>query len=270
MFEAVTALVLEEFDRQIASQNLVYHNRDHVLGVQRRARQIFEVVCPDGDRDLLDLCAIAHDMIQIFIPETSPRRRESGVSERATLQQLLHYAEKELTEAEIQIVEQAILVTICEYDPIEQAIYQPDLANPNLSWIARAIALADIGTLVMEGIEAYNQEGRSLFLEENPDLFALPSEELRQRLLRRAKFQVNFARSRLARLPQELIGFPVEAISTLMQTVFIYATSETFEKLEATTPTFADTSLSDLLAFFQLDCNPAIHCSVKSKVPKTP
>jgi hypothetical protein len=252
MFEEITELVLEEFDRQIKTQSLLYHNRDHVFGVQRRARQIFEIVCPNGDRALLDLCAIAHDMIQIFVPHTSPRRRESGVSERETLKQLLDYAGDSLTAEERKLVEQAILVTICAYDPNEQAIYQPDLAQSELSWIARTIALADIGTLLIEGIEAYNQEGRLLFLEENPDILHLESsEEIRQRLLRRAQFQVNFGRSRLARLPQELIGFPPETIPILMQKVFRYAVPETLEKLESSTPTAPDTSLAELLDFFR-------------------
>jgi hypothetical protein len=256
MFEKITALVLEEFDRQIASQNLTYHNREHVFGVQRRARQIFQIVCPDDDhaQALLDLCALAHDMIQIFVPQTLPRLRESGVSEHATLKQLLDYAGNALTAEEIKIVEQAILVTIFAYDPIEQAIYQPDLAKPELSWIARTIALADIGALAIEGIEAYNREGRLLLLEENPDiLHREPSEAMRQQLLKRAGFQVSFARSRFARLSQELNGFPPETIPTLMQTVFQYATPETLEKLAATTPTSPETSISELLDFFQFD-----------------
>jgi hypothetical protein len=278
----ITTLVLEEFDRQIESQQLIYHTREHIQGVQRRARQIFEVACPDDDRQklLLDLCAIAHDMIQIFVPQTelhTPRRRASGVSECATFKQLLHYIETvnaQFTNEEIETIEQAILVTICAYDATEQAIYQPDLTQSNLSLIARTIALADIGTLAIEGIEAYNQEGRLLFLEENPDILPLLDrihilepelrENIRQRLLKRACFQVNFARSRFARLPQELDSLPT--ISALMQTVFKHATPETLERLEAMTPTSADTSLETLLKFFQFD-NPEFLQGIVKAIP---
>ncbi|HEY9662818.1 MAG TPA: hypothetical protein V6C65_30570, partial [Allocoleopsis sp.] len=106
-----------------------------------------------------------------------------------------------------------------------------------------------------------------LFLEENPDVRLLIQhckledliseqpdlhENIRQRLLKRARFQVNFAKSRLKRLPQELKGFPPEAIPTLTQQVFQHLTSETIEAIAASTPTAEETSLHELINFFQL------------------
>jgi hypothetical protein len=288
------AFVLQVFDREIAEKCLYYHTRQHVEGVQQRASRIFQVSHPDFNVSdtsarlglVLDLCAVAHDMVQIFVPQVEPhtsRRRETGASEAATIEDLLAYLSKlnqptlinqassaQFTDSELQIIQEAIAATICDYDPVEQAIYQPALyrQEPAISLVARILALADIGSLAMEGIEAYNLEGSLLFLEENPDVQSLLQhdklknitldypelhENIRQRLLHRARFQVNFAKSRLRRLPQELEVFPSEVAATLLQQVFHYLTPETIEAIEFKTPTAEDTSLQTLVDFFQLD-----------------
>lgn len=291
----IKTLVLQEFDREVTQKQLCYHTREHIAGVQRRAREIFQAVSPylnsSHDRSrlelLLDLCAIAHDLIQIFVPQMepyTPRRREAGVSEAATIERLLVCIQglsgatqsqnpdcsALFTDDEVRIIQEAIAATICHYDPTEQAIFQPALWSSELalSPVARILALADIGALGMEGIAAYNREGTLLFLEENPDVRSLVqyrklesltkdypdlSENVRQRLLRRARFQVNFAKSRLNRLPHELAGFPPEAIPTLTKQVFQHLTSETIEAIETTTPIAENTLLEDLVTFFQLE-----------------
>jgi hypothetical protein len=285
------AVILQEFDREVAEKQLCYHTREHIAGVERRASQIFQVIRPylqpsdDPDRLklLLDLCAVAHDLIQIFIPQLesyTTRRREVGVSETATVEKLFEYINivnqqypdysHHLSEGDFQIIRQAIAATICDYDLTEQAIFQPALGDREqpISLIARILALADIGTLGMEGTEAYNLEGSLLFLEENPDVRSLIEnhqleslivdnldlhENIRQRLLRRARFQVNFSKSRLKRCPQELEAFPVEAIPSLTNEVFQYLTPETIQAIESTTPTAADTPLEVLTDFFRFD-----------------
>jgi hypothetical protein len=284
--------VLQAFDCEVAKKQLCYHTRDHIEGVQRRAQQIFQVVYPDSHLSeastrlslLLDLCAVAHDMVQIFTPQTelhTSRRRAAGISETATIESLFTYisdansltsplvASAQFTENDLQIIREAIAATICDYDPIEQAIYQPALyqQEPTISPVARILALADIGSLAMEGIEAYNLEGRLLFLEENPDIGVLFNqgkldtlasddfvlyENIRQRLLRRARFQVNFAKSRLKRLPQELEGFSAEVTENLIQEVFQHLTPATIKMIEMSTPTAADVSLETLIDFFDL------------------
>lgn len=286
----IKTLALRDFDREIVEKQLCYHTREHVEGVQRRASQIFQVVCPyfpaseDCNRLelLLDLCAVTHDLIQIFVPQIEPnttRRREAGVSETATIARLFGYinlfnqqcpdCSARFSESDLQIIKEAIAATICDYDPTEQAIFQPALyEQPCISSVARILALADIGTLGMEGIEAYNTEGSLLFLEENLDVRSLIEnhqiqnlasensellENIRQRLLRRARFQVNFAKSRLRRYPQELQRFPLAAIPVLRNEVFQYLTVETIRAIEATTPTADDTSLKILMTFFQFD-----------------
>lgn len=282
---------LEEFDHEVIQKRLCYHTRHHIVGVQRRTNQILQVICPylqlidDCDRLelLLDFCAVTHDLIQIFVPQQEPhtsRHREAGVSETATIEKLLEFinlldqqhsdSSAQFSEDDLKIIREAITATICEYDPIEQAIFQPALAQHDqpISPITRIVALADIGALGMEGIAAYNLEGSLLFLEENPDVRSLienyqivslssqnPAlhENIRQRLLKRTQFQVNFAKSRLKRCPQELAAFSPETIPVLTHEVFRHLTPETIQEIELSTPTAEDTPLAVLLDFFQFE-----------------
>ncbi|HBB34298.1 MAG TPA: hypothetical protein DDZ80_30215 [Cyanobacteria bacterium UBA8803] len=298
----VKTFVLPEIDREAATKQLYYHTRAHISGVQHRANIIFQAIAPywqasPADKAtsdylarmqlLLELCAVAHDMVQIFIPQTQPhtsRRREAGVSETLTVQKLLDYIQRlnqqlqehgvddsaRFTDADLSLIQEAIAATICTYDPSEQAIYQPALYDSDrpLSTVAIILALADIGSLGMEGIAAYNREGSLLFLEENPDVIpillnleigALASENfnlyenIRQRLLKRACFQVNFAKSRLHRYVREISALPGDATLILTRDVFQYLKPSTIQKIESTTPTDADTPLEKLVDFFKLN-----------------
>ena len=293
----IKTFALQELDREIVQKQLYYHTRDHINNVQRRADQIFAAVCPylsasnqetalDLSRLklLLDLCAVAHDMVQMFIapaPKHAPRQRQPGVSEMATIEQLLDYINQlnqllsnpkspaRLTDEDIEIVRDAISATICAYDSTEQAIYQPDLYNPNksLSPVARILALADIGALGIDGVEVYHQEGSLIVLEENLDLiplildgtiYSLKSnnfelyQNIQKRLLNRCRFQVNFAKSRAARLEREIADFPEGASSTLHE-VFKYLNPTTIAEVEAKTPTDESATLEVLLQFFEFE-----------------
>ena len=297
----IKTFALQEFEREILHKQLYYHTREHVNNVERRANQIFQAVCPywkaapePGQpmldiprmRLLLDLCAFAHDMVQVFVVQTqahTPRQREPGVSETATFERLLDYINElnqqlqkqapaslaKLTDEDITIIRDAIAATICAYDPTEQAIYQPDLYNPNksLSSVARILALADIGALAIDGIKVYHQEGSLLVLEDNLDLIPLLLDgtihnlgsdnplyqNIQQRLLNRCRFQVNFAKSRFARLEREVADFPKDAISTLTHKVFKHLNPTTIQEIEATTPTNENTPLEVLIQFFDFE-----------------
>ncbi len=296
----VKAFALQEFDREVIQKQLYYHTRDHLENVKRRATQIFQSVYPflemlsrQGQSFelsrielLLDLCIAAHDMVQIFVdqPDThASRRREPGVSERATIDRLLDYIHTLnqqlrqhdsnslaiVTDHDIAMIQEAIGATICTYDPIEQAIYQSDLYDfkPPVSIVARILALADINALGIDGIDVYNQEGSLLFLEENIDvipllldgaIYHLKSDEplyqnIQRRLLKRCRFQVNFAKSRAARFESEVEGLPEDVRSTLTRDVFRYLTPTTVEAIVAITPTAETTPLESLLNFFELE-----------------
>jgi hypothetical protein len=298
----IKIFALHKFDQEIEQKQLYYHTREHVENVLRRTNRIFQAVYSDEAVDsdlnqsnvvlsrtklLLDLCAIAHDMVQIFTPQTqthTARKREAGVSEQATIEQLLAYintlnqrlqahqvdSTAQLSDGEVETVRAAIAATICAYDPIEQAIYQPDLDDTSapLPAVARILALADIGALGMDGIQAYHQEGSLLFLEENLDLIPLLQEgtidclatddpalyeNIRQRLLKRCRFQVSFAKSRVKRFRQEILGFPEEAIAALTDDVFQHLTPMTINRITTLTPTDEETPLKELLEFFQFE-----------------
>lgn len=306
---------LDTFKQQIETQQLYYHGIEHVEGVARRARLIFDTVIPfyqqtgyvpdipwDRQRDLLQLSAIAHDMLQIFLPQSSvhtTRQRQSGHSEKATIDRLLTFIEQinqskaqtanaakvalpAFTAADIALLQEAVEATVCQYDPADSSIYQPLLysqyrGDRSLSLVARAVALADLGTLGIEGMTAYQREGCLLLLEENLDILPFChhesalgesgmnksvsnkpgfdekfKEDLRQRLLKRARFDVSFAKGRLARLDAELEGLPIGAIAALKQHVFAHLTPATIQRLVEIVPTAEESSLSELLSYFRL------------------
>ncbi|MBS3026862.1 MAG: hypothetical protein HCA25_07150 [Dolichospermum sp. DET50] len=291
----VNQFVLAEFEREIIAKQLYYHKIDHVIAVRQRSQLIFQIIRPYLLADvetinrmelLLDVCAIAHDLVQVFMPHEhhTSRRRQAGVSENATVEKLFAYIQvfnqqiltsnpestAIFTDRDLAIIQEAIIATICDYDVAEQAIYQPSLYNENqpISVVAGIIALTDINSLGIEGIAYYNREGSLLLLEENPDIIPIIQnqsvgtlstddpelyENLRQRLLRRGKFQVNFAKSRLNRLSRELAFLPADAIPTVTQEVFKYLNLETIREIEATTPTDSETPLEVLIQFFEFD-----------------
>lgn len=293
----IKAFALQQFEQEIEQKQLYYHTLVHIDNVQRRSERILQAISPywsdsasiDLPRAtmLLDLSAIAHDMVQLFVPQTqehTTRTRSPGASERATIEQLLAYihtlnqqlqaydpdSPAMLTGSDIWVIEDAIAATICAYDAVEQAIYQPalDATNTSLSLVSRILALADIGALGIDGVQVYFQEGSFLFLEENLDLIPLflegkiehltsedpeLAENLRQRLLKRCRFQVNFAKSRLGRFNCEISGFPEQAIPTLTDDVFRYLTPKAIAEVEALSPTAETTSLAELLEFFKFE-----------------
>ena len=293
--EAVTMVknfALREIQRESKQKQLYYHSCAHAYAVQHRAEIIFQALepfVPDANpeslrrsKHLIDLCAIAHDMVQEFLPHTefhTSRKREPGVSEAATISKLINYIEKLnnrtihqklndhrcFKDSDLKIIKEAIEATICLYDFEDNSIYQPYLyrSAQKILLPARIIALADIGSLGIEGIEAYFKEGSLIFLEENPDIVPIIvneeykkqpelSENLRQRLLQRARFQVNFARGRKARFMQEISGLPEDAISVLRNKVFKFLTQDTINKIESITPTTDNTDLAELIDFFDL------------------
>ncbi len=268
--------ILADFDLEIAQKQLVYHNRYHVNAVRSRAGRLFEAIAPQLDlsqealrrmRGILDLCAMAHDAVQIFAAESQPdagRRRDPGVSEAATFERLASHirdlqetlpaaGDGRFTENEVQAIREAIEATVVHYDSSEKMIYQPALhqVSPPRFVIAHLLALADFGSLGLEGIESFNEEGRLLFLEENPDATGKADDDLRRRLLERARFQVRFARSRLEHLERELVGLPVAALPAVRE-AFSHLTEETVHTIEATTPTNYEATLPQLLTFFRL------------------
>ena len=287
----VIDIALKQIDQQRIEKGLFYHTVTHAKAVKRRARTIFNAISPCISKQdaegltldrfeqlpyLLDLSAICHDLVQDFLPQSHlqlPRQREPGMSEAASIKKvfeifdLLNQQYQQANKLPYfnswhkQNIQEMIEATICLADRDTGELYQPALydTQKTLSFSGRIIALADLGCLGMEGIEAYRQEGQWVVLEENPHI--IPNlinknptllENTRTRLLNRCKFQLSFAKSRLSRFSQEVAGLPEPAIEILSSQIFKYLKSDTIAELEKITPKNPDTSLEDLVEFFGL------------------
>ncbi|MDJ0688675.1 MAG: hypothetical protein QNJ41_09200 [Xenococcaceae cyanobacterium MO_188.B32] len=294
-----------EIERETKQKKLYYHNLAHAHAVKRRANIIFQAIKPilinkiepqelDRIKYLIDICAMTHDLVQEFsfaLEDNRSRERPLGLSETASINKIINYirqVNQELlqancqqavifTEADIDNIKEAIQATICHYDYFNNFIYQPYLyqSEKQLSLIAQIIAWADLGTLGMEGIEIYLQEGILLFLEENPDIAKLFTEQknnksnqnlilaklnksevypnLKEKLLKSTRSMVKFARSRKANFEREIASLDEEAKDILRARVFIYLTDENIHKIESIVPTEDNVNLTELLEFFNFD-----------------
>ena len=270
---------LAEVKQEAQTKKLYYHNLNHVYGVKRRANIIFQALKPtlidtinikelNRIYYLINICAIAHDMVQEFsfsIGQKQSRERPVGLSETLTIDKLINHIQqidRELsatksapeiifTEADINIIKEAIQATACQYDHANHLIYQPYLyqVDEKLNLAAQIIALADLGTLGMEGIEPYLQEGILLFLEENLDIVNLVLEQknnlsqpnlllsklersalhsnLKERLLKYTRYLVKFARGRKTNFEREIASFDEQSRIILRDRVFTNLTEAT-------------------------------------------
>jgi hypothetical protein len=284
--------VLEEILRETQRKQLYYHTVDHAFAVKRRARKIFKAIDPLAfahreQIDLyrlegsIDLCAIAHDMIQEFKPSVSgiSRKRHFGIGETVTIDKLIEYLKSlnrqflagnlnrdvMFTDEDLQIIRESIAATTCSYDLNNNSIYQPYLYQTQspLSIAAKIIALADLGTLGMDGIEAYLQDSILLFAEDNPSLadFILNRKPLTASHLSERDWQlklaemtdsiVKFARERYWRFEIEISSFSPHDRTILRDRVFPYLTTETIQQIEDLLPSnynFSPVELLDLFA----------------------
>ena len=253
----VEDFVKQEVVRETDDKQLYYHTIDHAIAVKRRANTIFQAIKSTSStipaelnrlESLIKLCALAHDMVQQFsLSENSentniPRQRTPGVSETATVKKLFEYIENLnqtllasgadpsiiFSDQDLAMIEDAILATVCDLDPqagktiysfSAHSIYQPYLydSQPRVSIIGKIIALSDLGTLGIDGVDSFITEGILVFIEDNLDLKNLilncdypnpPNQEpIRIRLLNMTRFIVSLARERKARFELEIAGF---------------------------------------------------------------
>lgn len=322
--QLVENYVRREIVQETKNKQLFYHTLDHADAVKRRANLIFAEIRPclaqsfsfeelNRSQLLMNVSAIAHDMVQEFTPPedlSRPRRHLVGISEAATTVKLIEYIQdlnRELakfnlepsilfSDQDIVIIEDSIRATICDLDPqageasysfSSHSIYQPYLYNPETkpSIIGSIIALADLGTLGIDGIEPFIQDGIMIFLEDNPDLLdfilhhgfepsgtknnllinltndsLVPAEfnssvlldydSAKTRLTNMNRFMVNLAKERYARLEVEIAGFAPPVRHILKEKIFIYLNTENIKKVVAIIPTDKNTGLSELIDFF--------------------
>lgn len=296
--ELVQQYIRDEIILEAKNKQLYYHNLNHALGVQRRSRLIFQAIRPALVEKhsslelarlagLIDVCALAHDMVQIFEPSLPPcpRKRKLGLSEETTANKLLNYIKKfnqALTEEKLdvsilisdreqEIIRDGIIATICVPDPYQgkieniassRSIYQPYLydAKSKVSIVGSIIALADLGTLGIEGVEAYIQDGILVFLEDNPHLHDLvancdlsdcsESKVIRKKLLAMTQFIVKLAHERQALFEVETAGFETRIRQILQNQVFVHLNQESVNQVRNLVPHKSDATLTELVSFF--------------------
>ena len=309
--ELVENYVRAEIRQESKDKQLYYHTLDHALAVKRRAGIIFNAIKTtlaskysndelERLESLISLCGLAHDMVQVFesSPEHLPRKRVNGQSEMETTNKLLKFIQefnRELADCNLnstilfsdrdrQIIQDAIAATICQHDSqagkknytfSPYSIYQPYLyqSQSKISIVGSIIALADLGTLGMDGVEKYVRDGILVFLEDNPiyenlilncnaqidshNYYAntLTDDIIKAKLLNMTKFMVTFACERKARFELEIAGFCAQARQILREGVFVYLNQESIAKIQATIPTKDNVSLEELLSFFCLPKN---------------
>ena len=303
--DRVEIFALSEIEQETKQKKLYYHTTVHAYAVKRRANTIFQAIKPTLLNDielaklnriesLINICAIAHDMVQEFSYSDqayTARKRPLGISEAATINKLIDYIRQInqdlsqtysqdtvlFAEEDIYTIKEAIKATVCYYDCSSNFIYQPYLyqSETQLSLTATIIALADLGALGIEGIDVYIQEGILIFLEENPDVIelilskknnpvnnsweiaVLSKPEIgsnwRERLLKATRSMVNFAQGRKANFEQEIASLNEEARAILRDRVFKHLTNQTIQEIKSIVPTNENTSLTELLDFFDFN-----------------
>ena len=269
--------------------NLIFEHLKPVLAADYSPERLDRLNClidlSATSHDMVQEFALAEKPSQ-------PRKHLVGASETATADKVIEYAKnlaRELSannvepevlfsDLDLAIIQDAILATICDRDPqagtvcysfSTYSIYQPYLYNrqPKISLAGSIIALADLGALGIDGIRAYIRDGILIFLEDNLDLQAFvrcndgqssldlsasKCDCLRTRLLGMNLFMVNLAKERFARLEPELADFTPEMATILKEQVFTHLNSETIALLTAIIPTAQNTTLKQLIDFYNL------------------
>lgn len=170
-------------------EQLEFHDTNHTLGVIKRTEAILQTI-QEADPNLVTqrdiylgkLAAAFHDTVQRSSERQAQgkrimRARETGENEKKSAEKAVQFMEEEnkragkeiYSQADIEKVVQAIAATIPDWNKETNALYQPKMEETD-SIVAKAVGLADLGTIGMVGPEAYNSEGFALFREDNIDI----------------------------------------------------------------------------------------------------
>lgn len=217
---------------------LHFHQTRHTKDVYRRTelillavREIEPNLVSKHNLQIGLLAAGFHDVVQEWVEEKVPegkhlklfRRRLFGSNERASIGDTVGYMNRVNKEAQTEIfswndkvlVTEAINVTIPSFDPKVSTVVQPNLLTTT-SMVARAVALADLGTAGLDGQKSFSYDGDAIFREENMDVFdasrsktAIAREDkeyFRERMIKQSDSQSKFAEGRRHMLRFELDG----------------------------------------------------------------
>lgn len=239
--QAALNLIRNQFEHSFRKENnLAFHNTEHTESVVRRTGSILRTIrmaAPDAvsekDIALGKLAAAFHDVIQGWqenqVGEKTLRKRDSGTNEKASTDEAIaflnqmneEFGEIIFSEEDFLVITESINGTVPGFSVEKKTVIQPNITE-RASLIARALALADIGTAGMDGTAAFFREGNELFREENLDIaHALEHPEAvdkgtrelyKKRMLDWSRSQIDFASGRRDLLDTELDGMPQEAI----------------------------------------------------------
>lgn len=234
-----TSFEKAEFERD----NMDFHQSAHTRNVAERARLILSTIHlanPESvsGRDVLlgELAGAFHDTVQLYKEDAVPdgvftkliRKRFTSFNERASGDLAIAFAakinekndRKIFSTADENKLLEAVDATVPGYDREKETVIQPNL-KASSSLVARAVALADLGSAGMAGAENFLKDGNALFREENLDIAdALKNpgdinddkkKYFRKRMLDWSKSQIKFAEGRKSLLDTELVGIPNEA-----------------------------------------------------------
>lgn len=223
-----------------SEDNLAFHNVEHTDGVVRRTELILRTIrnsVPDAvsvkDIALGKVAAAFHDVVQEWdedrTEDSVKRRRRTGSNEITSATEAVVFLEKMnkefgqdiFSKDDLGIITDAIGATVPDYNAEEKTVVQPNITERS-SIVARALALADLGTAGMDGADAFVREGNTLFREENLDIAramkqsqSITSQEkdrYRKRMLEWSVSQEIFARGRRNLFDKELQKIPFEAV----------------------------------------------------------
>jgi hypothetical protein len=244
----------KKYERGAEQERLPFHNKAHTESVIRRTTLVLEAARSADPEAVTErvvefgkLIAAYHDIVQNWTEkvEAHPqfgkklvRHRFAIENETDSMDALMICMERanlnsphgNLFSAEdIAIAREAIMATVPDYDPETKTAIQPQL-NEKSSLVAKALALADLGTAGIDGPESFLVEGDALFRENNLDIAEAlaegdnsdpdAKERYRQRMLKWVQDQISFAEGRKQRLNSELEGLP-ENVQNEIRKLFI-------------------------------------------------
>ncbi len=234
--EALAKIKIFAEDAKPERNRLHFHQCQHTKEVVRRTELILSAVreiepnlASRNNFQIGRLAAGFHDSVQEWVEEKIPdgartklfRRRLFGHNERASIGEAVLFMNKVNEEAKEEIFSwpdklltaEAINVTIPSFDQEKFTVIQPNLSEKT-SLVARALALADLGTAGLDGYKSFIDDGNALFREENLDIFdaahsrvSISQEDrgyFRERMITWSESQPKFAEGRRTMLRFEL------------------------------------------------------------------
>lgn len=181
----------------VVENQLAFHRRPHTQGVISRTGTILRAIqrsnlktnlVTDHDVALGEFAAAWHDTVQNWQPNMiaddqgnhrRKRKRALGDNERESsdlAEAYMQASNKQVcvvfSRRDIQVVKDAIMLTVPNFDIVLGTVTQPNFARYKGNLVAQAVALADLGGGGMEGFLTARWTSDALFVEDNLDFAA--------------------------------------------------------------------------------------------------